>query len=399
MKYVTISAENYDEAVQRARKEYGSSIRIHSRRDLTVRGGFLWLGKKSRVEITCYLPDASISFPWQKEEIVRDMVIQPEQQSIAEPEPIETEKIVEKELEAVEQPAINEVKVQNAYDHYVDQTSKILQLNGFSPWFSQRVMQSLQVELEHLSISDVPQEEFELMLIDKIISQISIDRELQLHPKRICVVMGPTGAGKTTTIAKMAALYGLQQREELKRNVKLVTIDTFRIGAYEQMASFSEALGIQAFKVMDEEDFTAILSDYEEKELILVDTIGRSPKDTELAIRMKSLLGVLKSEESAVLLALGATMKSKDLEKTIEAYAPFSLRAAIITKTDETDSIGEVLSVCAEHQIPLLFITDGQKVPKDIHKASAASILSLLQGFSLDFASLWATQIDVEDQS
>ncbi|MDD2406948.1 MAG: hypothetical protein PHU24_10910, partial [Sphaerochaetaceae bacterium] len=161
MKYVTISAENYDEAVQRARKEYGSSIRIHSRRDLTVRGGFLWLGKKSRVEITCYLPDASISFPWQKEEIVRDMVIQPEQQSIAEPEPIETEKIVEKELEAVEQPAINEVKVQNAYDHYVDQTSKILQLNGFSPLFSQRVMQSLQVELEHLSISDVPQEAFE----------------------------------------------------------------------------------------------------------------------------------------------------------------------------------------------------------------------------------------------
>lgn len=409
MKYVTVVAENYDDAVQKARVEYGNNIRIHSRRSMTVPGGFLWLGKKNRVEITCYLPDAGPAFPWQDEESVRletslEKPIEPEQLSessqaiIGESAPDETvietleadipfvNPVEEKETEADKQ--IRESSLQT------ERARNILELNGFSTWFIQKVMASIAQELEGSTIEAA--EEFELMLIDKIVSMIDIDRQMQLHPPRVCVIMGPTGTGKTTTIAKMAAIYGLQQRKEFKRTVRLITIDSFRIGAFEQIAYFGQALGMSVQKVTGEDEFSALLEQSSPDDLLLVDTIGRSPRDNELGLRMKSLLSIPDKEETAVILALGAMMKSRDVYRTIEAYRQFGIRSVIVTKTDETDSIGEVLSACAELQLPILFFTDGQHVPKDIHKASAASILSLLKGFSLDFANLWNNQIDID---
>ncbi len=394
MKYVTIVAENYDDAVKKARTEYGNSIRIHSRRDLTVRGGFLWLGKKPRVEITCYLPEAPPAFPWQQEHEVD----KPTSVATAPPPPVQEkaeEPIVQTLVKEEAQPAVPPV-VADRRDDLIAKAGGILSSNGFSTWFTDQLLASLQEELATLGPNGISEDEFELMLVDKIVAQVSIDRNMQLHPPRVCIVMGPTGVGKTTTIAKMAAIYGLQQRPEFKRNVHLVTIDSFRIGAFEQMTSFGEALGMAVHRIESEDEFSGVLAKTNPDDLVLVDTIGRSPRDSDLALRMKTMISTVVADEKAVFLALGATMKQRDLERTIDAYIPFGVRSVIVTKTDETDTIGDVLSVCAQRGLPLLFFTDGQRVPKDIHKASAASILALLRGFSMDFANLWTNQIDIE---
>jgi flagellar biosynthesis protein FlhF len=90
-------------------------------------------------------------------------------------------------------------------------------------------------------------------------------------------------------------------------------------------------------------------------------------------------------------------MKAQDIKKSLDQYASFGITSMIVTKTDETESIGNILSLCKEQHLPLLFLTDGQKVPKDIHKASASSLLAMLKGFSLDFSNLWSNQLEVED--
>ncbi|PKL10379.1 MAG: hypothetical protein CVV52_18695, partial [Spirochaetae bacterium HGW-Spirochaetae-8] len=98
-------------------------------------------------------------------------------------------------------------------------------------------------------------------------------------------------------------------------------------------------------------------------------------------------------DDCGFFLAISGAMKSQDVARSIDQYASFGLSSIIVTKMDETESIGNVLSVCHQRQMPILFFTDGQRVPKDIHKASASTMLGQLKGFTLDFGNLWVNQV------
>jgi flagellar biosynthesis protein FlhF len=135
-----------------------------------------------------------------------------------------------------------------------------------------------------------------------------------------------------------------------------------------------------------------IMKKTEDVDIVLVDTVGRSPKDKELLFRMNTMLSLIEPEQKKMYIALSGSMKTEDIIKSIEMYSSYPLQSIIITKVDETESIGNILSVAYEKNLPLLFFTDGQHVPVDIHKASTATLLSLLKGFSLDFESMWANQ-------
>ncbi len=423
MKYITITAKNYDDAVKKARNQYGEAIRIHSRKDVAARGGFLWLAKRTYVELTCYLSDAPVGIGLK--EVVRSRSAQAppleaptiEERVAAPPEPNADpiiEPITQTSAETSAKPVAEEVEDATGIQSPVAEVEvekpsplmlvqpavykarSILQLNDFSLDFIDTVLHMISEELMAL-LPDIPtDQEFELMLVDKIVSLVEIDHQSQLHPPRIFVLLGPTGVGKTTTIAKVAALYGLQQMEEYRRKVRIITIDSFRIGAYEQISSFGSALGIPVHKVSTESEFFQAIQPTGESELILIDTIGKSPRDSELAVKMKTLLSVPKRDETKFYLAVSGTMKAQDIKKSLEQYASYGITSMIVTKTDETDSIGNILSLCKEQHLPLLFLTDGQKVPKDIHKASASSLLTMLNGFSLDFSNLWSNQLDVD---
>jgi flagellar biosynthesis protein FlhF len=365
MKYVTIVAPDFDEAVRKAHKQFGSNVRIHTRRDIDYRGGLLWLKKLSKVELSCYIVDPVDTTP---------VISPPEEEQVAE--------------------AVLEVKEEQPQeDPLITHAKQLLRRNSFSETFISDIIKRVE-KTYHEQETTLTKEEFELLIVDTIVSLVSIDHHIQLRPPRIFALIGPTGIGKTTTIAKIAALYTLQQEDsEYYRSVHMITIDSFRIGAFEQLNSFGRSLNIPVDQVSNEQEFYAALDKAQQADLILIDTIGRSPKDKDVELKMKTLLSVAEKQGSSFFLAINASMKEEDLHSTVNHYKGYNISGVIITKVDESSTVGNVLSICYEQNLPLLFFTDGQRVPKDIHKASATYMLSLLRDFSLDFGSLWANQI------
>jgi flagellar biosynthesis protein FlhF len=427
--YITIVAPTYEDAVKSAREQYGDRIRIHSRKDV-VEKGFLGIGRKRHCELTCFLADGEgpktaktevhESKPAQRDssemirekEDERDMkrfereAYTPDPDSntpdpALEPdEPVVLDDIpVEQTHEETPAPAPEpEPKVEkDPLEDLMKHARSVLSMNDFSEDYIRWIVSDLRKQLEPALPAVPSKNEFELLIVDRIVSSVDIDHNSQLHPPRIFALVGPTGVGKTTTIAKIAAIYGTLPPEELRKKVRIITMDSFRVGAYEQMESFGKALNIPVLRADDESGFFEALEQSGDAELILIDTIGRSPRDNELNVKLQTMLNVPDRKDIRCYLAVSASMKKIDIDNVFDQFKMFNITSVIVTKTDETQTIGNILSICHSKHIPLLFITDGQMVPRDIHKASSAFVLSLLRGFSMDFNSLWNTQIGSDE--
>jgi flagellar biosynthesis protein FlhF len=201
---------------------------------------------------------------------------------------------------------------------------------------------------------------------------------------RILVLVGPTGVGKTTTIAKLAAIYGIENSGRRPLSVRMITIDAFRIGAKDQIEDFGEIMEIPVSYIDNRRDLRREIDLYrEETDLILVDTIGRSPKDSAKLGEMKELLDACGSK-AEIHLVLSASVKTSDMEHILQQFEPFNYQAVLLTKLDETRHIGNIISALAEKGKPISYITDGQIVPKDIKKASVVRFLVNLDEFRVD---------------
>lgn len=429
MNYITIVAPTYEDAVKSAREQYGDRIRIHSRKDV-VEKGFLGIGRKRHCELTCFLADGEgprtakaevrESKPSKRDD--SDMIREKEDErdmkrfereaytpdpdsntpdpALEPDEPVVLDDIpVEQTHEETPAPAPEpEPKVEkDPLEDLMKHARSVLSMNDFSEDYIRWIVSDLRKQLEPALPAVPSKNEFELLIVDRIVSSVDIDHNSQLHPPRIFALVGPTGVGKTTTIAKIAAIYGTLPPEELRKKVRIITMDSFRVGAYEQMESFGKALNIPVLRADDESQFFEALEQSGDAELILIDTIGRSPRDNELNVKLQTMLNVPDRKDIRCYLAVSASMKKIDIDNVFDQFKMFNITSVIVTKTDETQTIGNILSICHSKHIPLLFITDGQMVPRDIHKASSAFVLSLLRGFSMDFNSLWNTQIGSDE--
>ena len=201
---------------------------------------------------------------------------------------------------------------------------------------------------------------------------------------RILVLVGPTGVGKTTTIAKLAAIYGIENSGRRPLSVRMITIDAFRIGAKDQIEDFGDIMEIPVSYIDNRRDLRREIDLYrEETDLILVDTIGRSPKDSAKLGEMKELLDACGSK-AEIHLVMSASIKTSDMEHILQQFEPFNYQAVLLTKLDETRHIGNIISALAEKGKPVSYITDGQIVPKDIKKASIVRFLVNLEEFRVD---------------
>jgi flagellar biosynthesis protein FlhF len=197
-------------------------------------------------------------------------------------------------------------------------------------------------------------------------------------------LVGPTGVGKTTTIAKLAAIYGIENSGRRPLSVRMITIDAFRIGAKDQIEDFGDIMEIPVSYIDNRRDLRREIDLYrEETDLILVDTIGRSPKDSAKLGEMKELLDACGSK-AEIHLVLSASTKTSDMEHILQQFEPFNYQAVLLTKLDETRHIGNIISALAEKGKPVSYITDGQIVPKDIKKASIVRFLVNLEEFRVD---------------
>lgn len=204
------------------------------------------------------------------------------------------------------------------------------------------------------------------------------------HPARVMVLVGPTGVGKTTTVAKLAANYGVENIAEQPISVRVITIDAFRIGAQHQIEGYTKIMEIPVSFIDNHRDLQREIDLYGEvADLILVDTIGKSPKDAKGLGEMKQILEACGSR-AEVHLAISAGAKTDDILHMMRQFEPFDYKAVLLTKLDETRHVGNVISAIAERDKPVSYITHGQGVPRDIKKADVIQFLINLEDFKVD---------------
>jgi flagellar biosynthesis protein FlhF len=165
--------------------------------------------------------------------------------------------------------------------------------------------------------------------------------------------------------------------------VRIVTIDNYRIAALRQIETYAEIMRIPVSCVESAGEFKSFLAMADGTGLILVDTIGRSPRDLAKLAEMKGVLDAA-GTRSEIHLAISATTKASDVEEILKTFEPFKYRAVILTKLDETLRIGNILSVLAACRKPISYIADGQSVPQDIEQASVLRLLMNLDGFHIN---------------
>ncbi|MCC6671637.1 MAG: hypothetical protein IT458_11280 [Planctomycetes bacterium] len=190
---------------------------------------------------------------------------------------------------------------------------------------------------------------------------------------KVTALVGATGVGKTTTLAKLASR-ALHQEGE---SVAILTLDTWRIAAVEQLRAYADMLGVPCEVAFTPADLRRLAQRHGDKDRILIDTTGRSPHDRAA---LDALRGALGATEAAALLCLPAGLRRADAVAQLRAFEPLGVRAAVLTKWDETEVPGEALSLLVEDGLPISHVTVGQRVPEDLIVADAA----LLAGSLLD---------------
>ena len=180
---------------------------------------------------------------------------------------------------------------------------------------------------------------------------------------RIVLFIGPTGVGKTTTIAKLAGRYCVEE----KKKVALLTADTYRIAAAEQLRTYANILETPFRIIYTPEELQAAVEDYWDCDYIFIDTAGRSHQNTDQLEKMKEMVAALKRPESyQVFLVLSATTKYRDLQKIADCYGKIADFELIFTKLDETEAVGNLLNMKLYTDAPIAYVTCGQNVPDDM---------------------------------
>ena len=191
---------------------------------------------------------------------------------------------------------------------------------------------------------------------------------------RVVALVGPTGVGKTTTIAKLAANYRLRE----KRRVGLITVDTYRVAAVEQLRTYADIIDLPMEVVATPREMREAVARMSHLDLILMDTAGRSPRDEVKIQELKSMLG--EAEPDDVHLVLSSTAGAKSLLATTDRFADVGATAVLLTKLDEANSLGHLVSLVRECRLPVSYLTDGQNVPDDIQVADRRKLAYLLMG-------------------
>ncbi len=193
--------------------------------------------------------------------------------------------------------------------------------------------------------------------------------------RHMAAFVGPTGVGKTTTIAKLSAELSLKQ----KRKVAIISVDSYRIGAVEQLKTYASIMGLPCLPAFSREDLAQALQKMKDKDVILIDTAGQSHRDIKRLKELSELLGEDLSIETH--LVLSAAIKPEDMKEAATNFAVLNPSSYVFSKIDETKTRGGIVDQLMDLKLPISYITNGQRVPEDIFPATQRKVLQLmLQG-------------------
>ncbi|WP_443737121.1 hypothetical protein [Treponema sp.] len=379
---LTMTGKSVDEIRNRLWQEYGNNYRIIDQQTV-LQGGFLgFFQKKNCIKVSFVVKDRGHSeqedFSTAKESIIKNSKV-------------DYSKLVVKQyneltgMMAQMNSQIEDLKITSVEKKHpsIVKIEKLLEDNEFTHAFINMISSKLKNESTLEDLNDF--EQIQEKVVGWIGRSIKVAPEVYYKIPHIIVLVGPTGLGKTTTISKMAAklILDAKKKGEPLPNVRLITIDHTRVGAEAQLRKFGELMHVRVDKAESPVDLNDIIQECKDStDYIFIDTSGFSPNDYDNIAKMRNILN-LQGFSLDTYLVVAASTKARDLKKTIENFSLFNFNSVIITKCDETTSYGNVLSVLYESNKTIAYITDGQKVPNDIKKASVREFLYRLSDFTV----------------
>lgn len=412
MDIFTEQAASYDECIERIKLKHGPHIHVLRQKKIRL-GGFLGFFEREGIELNFMITrDTSrlvsgtpqlkqTDFDEERKKILRQAAqTSPELASRVAPRiaaitanptihsnPTDKQsldailKVVQK-LEARLDDQKNMSNSSSEEHETIVHLEELLELNDFSSSTIKSLVQRAKKEfsLEELSDFDHVQD----TIIEWIGHSIPFSENKSSAKPRIIVIVGPTGVGKTTTIAKLAAAYSLAATKGSRPlNVRVITLDNYRIGAKQQIEIYGSIMNIPVSVAESAQDLSELMALHQDADIILVDTIGKSPKDYSKIAEMRHVLDAA-GTISDIHLAMSATTKTSDMREIMQQYETFGVTSVIITKFDETTHVGNIISVLQDKQKPVAYITTGQRVPQDFEQASAIRFLTNLEGFRVN---------------
>ena len=272
---------------------------------------------------------------------------------------------------------INHVKYENLPHIPKTLQNKVKQLiaNGVNASIANQLIEEIFMNVKG---EDLMEEELiEEKLISRIKNLITISGPIKFNPTGPTVVMiiGPTGVGKTTTIAKLAAMY----KYTYNKKVTLLSTDSFRIAAMEQLKTFAEIARINFVSAYNHQDLIEKMNKLNRYDLILIDAAGVNTRNIKQLVALKELTKVARADE--IQLALSITTRTQDLRESIKSFSIIPITGITYTKLDESSGYGDILNLCIEYEKPLSYLTFGQNIPEDIVLANRNEIaMTILRG-------------------
>lgn len=378
MKIKKIIAKDYKIAIKKAKEEMGNDAIILQTRQIKS-PGILGLFLKPKVEVTVAVDDTL--------QVNMDRVRQASLNSITSPKELKADKYEQEEIDNSLVEELNslknmmadikaqmyEMEVIKGISEEVQKFYRILVENNVNRDIALKIIASVENRLpKNGHNDDLWTRDVMLRTIQQYINEIK-PIEIKSDKKgTVIFFVGPTGVGKTTTIAKLAANIAFIDNKD----VALITLDTYRISAAEQLRTFAEIIGIPISVVFEPNECKQAILEYSDKDIILVDTAGRSPYNEEHMEELKQFIDVTKPDE--VILVLSAITDSTDLINIYKRFNLFSIDKIIFTKLDEAHNYGQILNAIYEINKPIAYLTNGQNVPDDIEVPDSLYLAKML---------------------
>lgn len=261
--------------------------------------------------------------------------------------------------------------------------AEIFRIAKASGMIKEHIDEIMKLTLEHMPMSmrqnsETVKRYFNVLL--RKLAPVRVESKLTKPNKKIIMLVGPTGVGKTTTIAKLAARFAY--KKDVKYRVGIITLDTYRIGAVEQLMHYAKIMKLGIESVEDPLDFPRAIASLKHCDYIMIDTAGSSQHDHEKIAKLKQFLDAESNTSIDVSLVMSANTKFEDLRAIYRKFSVLGIDTVIPTKLDETNGFGNIFSLVYENKKPISYFSTGQEVPDDLQPATADFFVDcLLNGF------------------
>jgi flagellar biosynthesis protein FlhF len=373
----TYTAKTIQEALDQIKRELGPEAVILSTQSIMKRRAF-GLVKGQNWEITASAPE--------KKAAPAPAPKAPEIPAVQDKVVINTVELKEQTPRVAQKLQHNDTRIEELLDQITDLKRSVRLIGKAMPGhtqdtggvYAELVGQGVDHEIaDHLvagaSAGNPAPSELRDRVRKALAQQLIIDTPAEFHAKgrTVSVFVGPTGAGKTTTIAKLAG----HAKVRYKKRVALISTDMYRVGGHEQLARYGQLLGIPTYACADPGTLKELIQTLDDRDLIMVDTPGSSPSDFG---RLSKLEAVTGAADARVHLVIAASTRSEDITNIVKKFHRFSPRRVVITKIDETEPKGAFVGDILRNEMPISFLTNGQRVPEDLLLPSADDLARFL---------------------